>query len=110
MIETNPQSLVHLPKRNRGHYLSKMRKNTLITNLYKVDFDQNSTIHIHVLTINPDLAQDSTQRLNAIVQSARKSLEPYIGSNFALCGRTVYSCHMNSGAGKKKEVIEVEAR
>ena len=73
-----------LPARRRGTYLGKMRKTSLLTNLYKVEFDENSTINIYSVKTIPDLAHDSTQRLNSVIQSARKALEPHVGCTYMI--------------------------
>lgn len=87
MEKQSDLSLISLPKRRKGAYLNKARKTNLVTNLYKVEFDTSSIISIFAVRTEPDLAHDSTHRLNSIIQSAKKSLEPHVGSKEALIFR-----------------------
>lgn len=62
-----------LPKRNSGTYLKGCEKQTLKTNLFKVEFCDKAVITIYSLSIEPNIPPDS-QKLGLIVDSAKRQL------------------------------------
>ena len=81
--------LSSLPTRNRGHHLDKCPSVNIKTNLFKVDFNQDTKVYIYAVKSQPDIAHDNTKKFRSILINSRKIVERLIGT-FVVSGRTVF--------------------
>ena len=81
--------LSSLPTRNRGHHLDKCPSVYIKTNLFKVDFNQDTKAYIYSVKSQPDIPHDNTKKFRSILINSRKIVERLIGP-FVVSGRTVF--------------------
>lgn len=73
-------NLLVLPRRNVGSHLKGYEKQSVKTNLFKVEFQDKALITIYSLTIEPEIPKDST-KIKSIVDSAQRQLTQLIGKH-----------------------------
>ena len=81
--------LSSLPTRNRGRHLDKCPSVYIKTNLFKVDFNQDTKAYIYAVKSQPDIPRDNTKKFRSILINSRKIVERLIGP-FVVSGRTVF--------------------
>lgn len=81
--------LTTLATRNRGPHLDKCAPVSLVTNLFKVDFKEDTKIYIYAARTEPKIAFDNNKKLRAIIINSRKIIERLIGT-YVQTGRCVF--------------------
>lgn len=71
-----------IPKRQKGDCLSRCRKVTLSSNLFSVKYDESALIYIYFIHITPKIIDDSTKKVETVLNLARRELAPFIGSTY----------------------------
>lgn len=94
-----------LPLRNKGTYLDRCQRVTLLTNLFKVDFKDSAKVFIYALKTTPEIPGENGKRLTELVASLRNNMERQVGS-FVTSGRTIFGCKFG---GPGKEEISLKA-
>lgn len=65
------RAISSLPQRNKGTYLDRCQKVSLITNLFKVDFKDSAKVYIYAIKTTPDVPRENGKKLEGLVASAR---------------------------------------
>ena len=94
--------MLTLGPRNRGSHLDKCSLVKVKTNLFKVDFKEETKIFIYTIRSQPEIAFDNNKKLRSILIQSRKIIERLIGT-YAVSGRTVFGTKLQE-CGKGGEL------
>jgi hypothetical protein len=64
--------LTTLATRNRGPHLDRCPPVPLVTNLFKVDFKDDTRIYIYAVRTEPKIALDNKKKLRVMLINSRK--------------------------------------
>ena len=78
-----------LATRNRGPHLNKCPSVPLVTNLFKVDFQEEAKVYLYAARTEPIIAFDNNKKLRAMLINSRKIIERLIGT-YVHTGRMVF--------------------
>ena len=81
--------MLTLGPRNRGTHLDKCSSVNIKTNLFKVDFKQETKIFIYSVQTQPEIPFENNKKVRSILIKSRKIIERLIGT-FTMSGRTVF--------------------
>lgn len=99
-------TLSGLPPRNKGTYLDRCQRVTLLTNLFKVDFKDSAKVFIYALKTTPDVPRENGKRLIDLVTSLRSNIERQVGS-YVTSGRTIFASKFG-GPGKEEITFKTD--
>jgi hypothetical protein len=92
-----------LPKRNRGTYLDKYTNTQLSTNLFKVNFKEETKVFIYSFKTLPEIPRENVHKVRSMLMHNRTIVERVVGT-YAISGRTVFG----SKASKMEKGAETD--
>ncbi len=95
-----------LPPRNKGSYLDRCQRVTLLTNLFKVDFNNSTKVFIYAIKTTPEISRESGKKLGELVTSLRSNIERQVGS-YVTSGRTIFASKFQ-GVGKEEITFKTD--
>ena len=89
-----------LKPRNKGSKSSKVK---VSTNLFKVDFREQTKIYIYSVKTQPEISQQNNKVIRNILINSRRILQRLVGT-FVISGRMVFGTKVQHG-GKDLELV-----
>ncbi len=66
--------LSNLLPRNKGTYLDKCRTIPITTNLFKVDFKEDTKIYIYSAKTQPEISHENVKKFRSMLMQSRKTI------------------------------------
>lgn len=68
------RTISSLPQRNKGTYLDRCQKVTLLSNLFKVDFKETAKIFIYAIKTAPEVPREGGQKFRELLSKSKGSI------------------------------------
>lgn len=85
-----------LAPRNQSNYLDKCSNTNLFTNLFKVNFKEDTKIYIYAVKTSPEVSKENVKMFRNILLQSRKIIERLVGT-YTVSGRTLFGSKCLSG-------------